>query len=91
MNKIFKIEYTTEDNLIKLKINDMTVEKVIDFYTEAPFPNYEVNDDKSSINYKGDRNNLAKEFKEFISQSFKGERLIARDDQERFQSQKEQI
>lgn len=32
-----------------------------------------------------------KEFKEFISQSFKGERLIARDDQERFQSQKEQI
>ena len=32
-----------------------------------------------------------KEFKEFMSQSFKGERLIARDDQERFQSQKEQI
>ena len=66
MNKIFKKEYTTEDNLIKLKINDMTVEKVIDFYTEAPFPNYEVNDDKSSINYKGDKNNLAKELKEFI-------------------------
>ena len=39
MNKIFKKEYTTEDNLIKLKINDKIVEKVIDFYTEAPFPN----------------------------------------------------
>ena len=67
MNKIFKkknIELI--NNLIKLKIKDTTVEKVIDFYNEAPFPNYEKNDDKSSINHKGDTNYLANEFKNFI-------------------------
>ena len=67
MSKIFKkknIEIIK--NLIKLKIDDTTVEKVIDFYNEAPFPNYEKNDDKSSISYKGDTNYLANEFKNFI-------------------------
>ena len=63
---IFKKKYLVEDNLVKILINDKTVEKVIDFYTEAPFPNYEVNDDKSSINYKGEKNYLAREFKKFI-------------------------
>lgn len=63
---IFKKKYLVEDNLVKIVINDKIVEKVIDFYTEAPFPNYEVNDDKSSINYKGEKNYLAREFKKFI-------------------------
>ena len=66
MTNIFKKKYIVEDNLVKLIINDKTVEEVIDFYTEAPFPNYESNDDKSSINYKGDKNILAREFKKFI-------------------------
>mgnify|MGYP001195430483 CR=1 FL=1 len=53
MNKVFKNkEIKINDNVVKLKINDTTVEKVIDFYNEAPFPNYEDNDDKSSINQK---------------------------------------
>lgn len=63
---IFKKKYLVEDNLVKIVINDKTVEKVIDFYTEAPFPNYEESDDKSSINYKGEKNYLAREFKKFI-------------------------
>ena len=66
MEKFFKKKFIIEDNLVKLEINDKTVEKVIDFYTESPFPNYEKNDDKSSINYKGERNYLAREFKKFI-------------------------
>jgi len=67
VNKVFKKkEITIDDNLVKLKINDTVVEKVIDFYNEAPFPNYEDNDDKSSINQKGDNNYLARQFKNFI-------------------------
>jgi 2-polyprenyl-3-methyl-5-hydroxy-6-metoxy-1,4-benzoquinol methylase len=67
INKIFKKnQISVDENLIKLKINDKTVEKVIDFYNEAPFPNYEDNDDKSSINFKGDNNYLASQFKNFI-------------------------
>jgi len=67
VNKVFKKkEITIDDNVVKLKINDTVVEKVIDFYNEAPFPNYEDNDDKSSINQKGDNNYLARQFKNFI-------------------------
>ena len=67
MNKVFKNkEIKIEDNVVKLNINDLTVEKVIDFYNEAPFPNYEDKDDKSSNNQKGDNNYLAKQFKNFI-------------------------
>jgi 2-polyprenyl-3-methyl-5-hydroxy-6-metoxy-1,4-benzoquinol methylase len=67
VKKIFKNnKIKIDDNIVKLNINDKTVEKVIDFYNYAPFPNYEDNDDKSSINQKGDNNYLAKQFKNFI-------------------------
>jgi len=66
MDKIFNKKYTVDDNLVKLGIDDATVEKVVKFYNEAPFPNYEEQDDKSSINSKGDKNYLAREFKKFI-------------------------
>jgi len=65
MKEIFKKNYKIENNIIKFKINDQTVKKVIEFYNEAPFPNYEKDDDKSSINYKGEKNVLAREFKKF--------------------------
>ena len=52
MTNIFKKKYTINENFIQFNINDNTVKKVIDFYSEAPFPNYENNDDKSSINFK---------------------------------------
>ena len=67
MKKVFKNnQIKIDDNVVKLNINDTIVEKVIDFYNEAPFPNYENKDDKSSINQKGDNNYLAKQFKNFI-------------------------
>lgn len=67
MSKIFKKKrIKNDDNVVKLEIDDKTVEKVIDFYNEAPFPNYEDNDDKSSINQKGENNYLANQFKNFI-------------------------
>jgi carbamoyltransferase len=64
--KIFKKEFTINENLVKFSFNDETVKKVTNFYDEAPFPSYEINDDKSSIQYKGDKNFLAREFKKFI-------------------------
>ena len=67
MDNFFKKKVIYLDqNLIKSQINDKTVKKVINFYNESPFPNYEISDDKSSINYKGDKNYLASEFKNFI-------------------------
>ena len=63
MTIIFKKKYTINENFVQFNINDNTVKKVIDFYSEAPFPNYENNDDKSSINFKGENNHLSKEFK----------------------------
>ena len=67
MKKIFRNnKIKIDNNIIKLNINDIIVKKVIDFYNEAPFPNYENKDDKSSINQKGENNYLAKQFKNFI-------------------------
>ena len=66
MASIFKKKYIIKENFIQFNIDDSTVEKVIDFYSESPFPNYEKNDDKSSINFKGDKNYLSREFKRFI-------------------------
>ena len=65
-NHIFKKDFIVDDNLVKFKIDDKVVKTVINFYNESPFPNYEDNEDKSSIMFKGDRNYLAKEFKNFI-------------------------
>ena len=66
MTKIFKEDFISEENLIKFNIEDKIVKEVINFYSEAPFPNYEDEDDKSTINHKGDQNLLAKKFKDFI-------------------------
>lgn len=66
MKKIFKKKVNISENLIKFSIEEKVVKEVIDFYTEAPFPNYENEDDKSSINFKGQTNILAREFKNFI-------------------------
>ena len=67
MKKIFKNNsIKIDDNIVKFNINDNSVKDVINFYNYAPFPNYEDNDDKSTINQKGDNNYLAKQFKNFI-------------------------
>lgn len=66
MTKIFKKDFVSKENLIQFTIKDKVVKEVINFYKETPFPNYEDEDDKSTINLKGDKNILAKEFKDFI-------------------------
>ncbi len=66
MKNFFKKDFVINENLIQFNIEDQTAKKVVDFYTEAPFPNYENNDDKSSINFKGEANYLASQFKKFI-------------------------
>ena len=66
MADIFKKKFIINKNFIQFNIDDKTVEKVINFYSKSPFPNYEKKDDKSSINFKGDKNYLSREFKKFI-------------------------
>ena len=66
MKNFFKKDFIDNENLVQFKIQDQTVKKVIDFYTEAPFPNYKDTDDKSSINFKGETNYVASQFKKFI-------------------------
>ena len=66
MDKFFKKELVLHDNILKYRINDKVANKVINFYNEAPFPNYEKDDDKSSIIFKGNKNYLAKQFKKFV-------------------------
>ena len=52
---MFKKKYIITDGIVKFDINESTVKKVVEFYTEAPFPNYAKLDDKSSINSKGEK------------------------------------
>ncbi len=66
MKNFFKKQYVVENNIIKFHIDDKTVKENIDFYTEAPFPDYGDNEDKFSINYKGQKNYLTREFKKFV-------------------------
>lgn len=66
MKKFFKKDVKEKNNLLYFDINDTVTSKVTKFYDEAPFPNYETDDDKSSINFKGEKNILAKSFKDFI-------------------------
>ena len=47
-------------------IQDETALKVIDFYTNDPFPNYEGEEDKLSILSKGDKNQYTHSLKKFI-------------------------
>jgi hypothetical protein len=46
-----------EKNKISLfQIKDSETNKVTSFYKESPFPNYKLNDNKSTILEKGDKN-----------------------------------
>ena len=66
MNKTFKKKYIIDDGLIKFQINNQKVKDVVDFYTKEPFPNYSEDDDKFSINQKGELNDLSRTFKNLI-------------------------
>ena len=53
---MFNKNFKDVDGIKIFDINDKTALQVIDFYTEDPFPNYENNENKSSILIKGDKN-----------------------------------
>ena len=63
---MFKFPPKVKDGLLSFDINDSTTKKVTEFYTVEPFPNYEVNENKGTLLFKGNRNKLSKALKEFI-------------------------
>ena len=63
---MLKNGYHYENGIYVYSFNDITVEKIKDFYRDDPFPNYELNDDKATIKKRGDSNKYTYELKKFI-------------------------
>ena len=61
-----KKETNKANNIIRFDINDIETKKVTSFYKESPFPNYKLDDNKSTILEKGNKNYLTSKFKDFI-------------------------
>ena len=64
--KHLKKNFKEIDAINQVELSDQVVKKVSKFYKSNPFPNYKVNDDKVSINQRGDNNSLASQFKKFV-------------------------
>ena len=64
--KCLKKKSTYKDGIFKFDIADVKTKIVTNFYKESPFPNYDVDDNKSTIIKKGNKNYLASNFKDFI-------------------------
>ena len=60
-----KRKFSLKDNILTNEIFDDTTKGVVDFYNVKPFPNYTQSDNKASILNKGNKNYLAKKFKDF--------------------------
>ncbi len=63
---MFKKETKEVDGIISHKIDNNSTKEVSKFYTVKPFPNYDEDDNKSSILKKGNMNYLAKNLKKFL-------------------------
>jgi 2-polyprenyl-3-methyl-5-hydroxy-6-metoxy-1,4-benzoquinol methylase len=63
---MFKEGYIFKDGIFVYPFNDKTVEEVKNFYEDDPFPNYEFDDDRISIQRRGDKNSYTYELKKFI-------------------------
>lgn len=61
-----KKKFRLINGIISIQVNDKETKKVTDFYKQTPFPNYKKNDNKVSIQEKGNKNFLAAQFKKFI-------------------------
>lgn len=66
MEKFYKRDLKLNDGIYSMQIKDQQTLKVTEFYKVSPFPNYKVEDNKQTIQKKGDRNFLASQFKRFI-------------------------
>lgn len=58
--------FVENDHIIDFKIKDPITSKVGNFYELDPFPNYEINDNKQSIQEIGNKNFFLKKLKSFI-------------------------
>tara|TARA_B110001452_G_C15213164_1_gene420756 strand:- start:123 stop:1052 length:930 start_codon:yes stop_codon:yes gene_type:complete len=58
--------YSVKDGIKIFNTLDFTTGKVISFYKDDPFPNYELSDDKSTILEKGNKNLFTSSLKKFI-------------------------
>ena len=63
---MFKKEYNFKDGIYVYPFSDKTVDKIQNFYRDDPFPNYEFNDDRTTIQKRGDLNSYTHELKKFI-------------------------
>ena len=61
-----KNNYTIQDGIKVFDYSDNITGKVITFYHDDPFPNYEISDDKLAILKKGDENLFTSNLKKFI-------------------------
>ena len=55
--------FVENDHIIDFKIKDPITSKVGNFYELDPFPNYEINDNKQSIQEIGNKNFFLKNLK----------------------------
>ena len=63
---MFKKDTKEVDGIISHKIDNNSTKEVTKFYTAKPFPNYDQEDNKSTILKKGNINYLAKNLKKFL-------------------------
>ena len=61
-----KKKFRLIDGIISIQVNNLETKKVTEFYKQTPFPNYKKNDNKNTIQEKGNKNFLATQFKKFI-------------------------
>ena len=61
-----KKDLKKKDLIYSNEILDLETIKVTKFYKVSPFPNYKVNDNKTTILKKGKKNFLTSKFKDFI-------------------------
>ena len=66
MSDYIKKPFEKKNGILTFTINDVETKKVTEFYKVTPFPNYKDDDNKQTILEKGDKNILAKKFKNFI-------------------------
>ncbi len=66
MSDYIKKPFEENNGIFSIIIKDNETKKVTEFYKITPFPNYKENDDKQTILDKGNKNILAKKFKDFI-------------------------
>tara|TARA_B110000858_G_scaffold61210_1_gene71144 strand:- start:312 stop:1214 length:903 start_codon:yes stop_codon:yes gene_type:complete len=66
MTNFLKKKFSVKEGIACFDVKDESTKKVTDFYKESPFPNYKDTDNKSTILTKGNKNQLAAQFKKFI-------------------------